>query len=198
MTLVQDRTKSIPTSLLLEPVRFKDNQYRSELPADYIYWVVGTRKDTLDMPDSDLLSLTHESAAEQVLALSSAWDPSIRSLLIHQDIPQTSFLKIDSARPDLPVWDTEERVTLIGDAVHAMSPTAVAGAVTALRSAEALFRAITAGATEDGVNKAALRKYEDEMRGFAGTAIGHAFFGGKMLFGMRSFEELIAREKEGQ
>ncbi|CZR56636.1 related to 2-polyprenyl-6-methoxyphenol hydroxylase and related FAD-dependent oxidoreductases [Phialocephala subalpina] len=198
MTLVQDRTNSIPKSLLLEPVRFKDNQYRSDLPADYIYWVVGSRKDALDMSDAELLSLTHEDAANQVLALTSAWDPRIRELFKHQDIPQTSFLKIDSAKPDLPVWETDERVTLIGDAVHAMSPAAGVGAVTALRSAEALFRAITAGVGENRVSKGSLRAYEDEMRGFAGKAIGHAFFGGKMLFGMRSFEELIARENEGK
>ncbi|KAF8851391.1 cercosporin toxin biosynthesis protein [Acephala macrosclerotiorum] len=196
MTLVQDRTNSVPTTLLLEPVRFKDNEYRSELPPDYIYWVVGSRKDALDMSDSDLVSLTRESATEQVVALTKHWDPSIRSLFTHQDIPQTSFLKIDSATPDLPVWDTEERVTLIGDAVHAMSPTAGVGAVTALRSAEALFRAIEKGKNVGGVSRECLRAYEDEMRAFAGRAIGHAYFGGKMLFGMRSFEELVAREHE--
>ncbi|KAE8447820.1 hypothetical protein EG329_010049 [Mollisiaceae sp. DMI_Dod_QoI] len=191
MTLIQDRTNPIPTSLLLEPVRFKDNQYRSELPADYIYWVVGSRKDALDMSDSELLSLTHESAATQILELTSKWDPSIKALFEHQDTNQTSFLKIDSAKPDLPVWESEERVTLIGDAVHAMSPTAGIGAVTALRSAAALFQAIE----NDGVSKSSLRVYEDEMREFASAAIRHAFFGGKMLFGMRSFEELIAEQE---
>lgn len=191
MTLIQDRTNSIPTSLLLEPVRFKDNHYRSELPADYIYWVVGSRKDALDMSDSELLSLTHERAAAQVLQLTSKWDPSIQVLFEHQDTNHTSFLKIDSAKPDLPVWESQERVTLIGDAVHAMSPTAGIGAVTALRSAVALFKAIE----KDGISKSSLRAYEDEMREFAGAAIRHAFFGGKMLFGMRSFEELIAEEE---
>ncbi|KUJ17480.1 FAD/NAD(P)-binding domain-containing protein [Mollisia scopiformis] len=187
MTLVQDKINLIPTSLLCEPVRFKDNQYRFELPADYIYWVVGSRKDTLDISDAEM-PISSQEAASVVLKLTAMWEPSIRALFEQQDVNQSSFLKIDSAKPDLPVWESEERVTLIGDAVHAMSPTAGVGAVTALRSAAALFGAIE----KDGISRDSLRKYEDEMREFAGASIRHAFFGGKLMFGMRSFEEIIA------
>jgi 2-polyprenyl-6-methoxyphenol hydroxylase-like FAD-dependent oxidoreductase len=35
-TLVQDRTKEVPFSLLCEPVKFQDNKFRSCLPRDYI------------------------------------------------------------------------------------------------------------------------------------------------------------------
>jgi 2-polyprenyl-6-methoxyphenol hydroxylase-like FAD-dependent oxidoreductase len=194
MSLVQDRTSSIPKSLLLEPVRFKDNKYRSELPADYIYWVIGCRKDALNTPDSVLLTSSHQDSAQRVLKLTENWDPSIKALFEHQEINQTSCLQIDTAKPDLPIWESVANVTLIGDAIHAISPTAGIGAVTALRSAATLFKVLE----KDGISKESLRKYEDEMREFANSAIRSAFTGGKIMFGMKSIEELAGEQEVGK
>lgn len=176
----------LPRSLILEPVKFKDNEFRKDLPADYVYWVLGSRKDTIDLDDVAIKSLTAEEAALETLRLTAHWDPSIRILFELQEKSQTSILKIDTAKPEIPVWQTSERVTLIGDSVHAMSPTAGVGAVTALRSAASLAEVIG----EKGVTKDALREYEDKMRKVAGEAITRSQFGGKMIFGMRSFAEL--------
>lgn len=186
LLLVRDTTKEVPLSLLLEPVRFKDNEFRSELPDDYVYWVLGSRKDCFEMDDAQLLKLTPEEAAAETQKLTAHWDASIRILFALQDVSKTSILRIDSARPELPVWETHAAVTLIGDSIHAMSPTAGVGAVTALRSAASLAKIIA----EEGISVDGLRKYEDEMREVAGTAIRMSFSGGKMLFGMREFSEL--------
>lgn len=186
LLLVRDTTKEVPLSLLFEPVKFKDNEFRGDLPEDYVYWVLGSRKDWFEMNDAQLLKLTPEEAAAETQKLTAHWDPSIRILFAMQDVSKTSILRIDSARPELPVWKTQASVTLIGDSIHAMSPTAGVGAVTALRSAASLAKIIG----EDGISIGGLRKYEDEMREVAGTAIKMSFFGGKMLFGMREFAEL--------
>jgi 2-polyprenyl-6-methoxyphenol hydroxylase-like FAD-dependent oxidoreductase len=184
--LVQDRTKEVPFSLLCEAVKFQDNEFRKDLPADYIYWVLCSRKDNFKMDDAQLLKLSSEEAVGETLKLTAHWDPSLRALFTHQDKGQTSVLRIDSAMPDLPVWETQSSVTLIGDSVHAMSPTSVVGAVSALRSAATLSKVLA----EEGISAHSLRKYEDEMRQYTGEAIRKSVWGGKMLFGMRGFDEL--------
>jgi 2-polyprenyl-6-methoxyphenol hydroxylase-like FAD-dependent oxidoreductase len=77
-------------------------------------------------------------------------------------------------------------VTLIGDAIHVMSPTAAVGATTALQDAAALLGAISDG----GVNAKSVSKYEASMRVYAEEAISRSAVGGKWLFGMRPFDEL--------
>jgi 2-polyprenyl-6-methoxyphenol hydroxylase-like FAD-dependent oxidoreductase len=184
--LVQDRTKEVPFSLLCEPVKFQDNEFRKNLPADYIYWVLCSRRDNFEMDDAQLFKLSSEEAVVETLKLTAHWDPSFRDLFVHQDKEGTSILRIDSAMPDLPVWETQSRVTLIGDSVHAMSPTSVVGAVSALRSAATLSKVLA----EEGISAQSLRNYEDEMRQYTGEAIRKSVWGGKMLFGMRGFDEL--------
>jgi 2-polyprenyl-6-methoxyphenol hydroxylase-like FAD-dependent oxidoreductase len=192
LTLVQDRTKGIPLSLLMEPVRFKDNEFRKHLPEDYIYWVLGARKDYFDTGDAELLRFSPEESATMTRKLTARWDSSYHSLFELQNNSQTSILRIDSAISDIPSWDPASAVTMIGDAIHAMSPTAGVGAVTALRDAATLAKLLS----EEGMEVRSLRKYEDLMRQYAGEAIGHSARGGKLLFGMRPFEELALLQLE--
>ena len=186
LTLVQDKTKGIPLSLLLEPVRFKDNEFRHDLPPDYVYWVLGARKDFFDIHDSVLLRLSPEEATAMTRKFTSHWDASFHPLFDLQNASQTSILRIDSSTPDIPTLDSDLPVTMIRDAIHAMSPTAGVGAVTALRDAATLARILN----EEGINIQSLRKYEALMRQYAGDAIRNSARGGKLLFGMRPFEDL--------
>jgi 2-polyprenyl-6-methoxyphenol hydroxylase-like FAD-dependent oxidoreductase len=187
MTLVQDKSKNATLSLLLEAIRFKDNEYRKKLPQDYVYWALFARKDYFtNISDADLLALSPSQAAEMTRKLTAHWSKSVHALFVYQNVPETSILRIVSSLPNIPFWEPSPRVTLIGDAVHAMSPTAAAGAATALRDAANLTKALAEG----GINSQAIGIYEKEMRIYAGEAIQQSTFGGKMLFGMRPFEEL--------
>ena len=176
----------MPLSLLAEPIRFRDNEFRSELPADYVYWVLITRKDVINLPDAELLNFNGLESAALARRLTEHFDGSFHALFAMQQISKTSCVRINSVKPDIPAWDNAGLVTLIGDSAHAMSPTAVVGAVTALRDA-ALLAAILA---EEGTNAASLRKYEATMRQYTRASILRSQIGGKMLFAMRSFEEL--------
>lgn len=62
--------------------------------------------------------------------------------------------RIASSRPTLPQWEGEGRVTLIGDAAHAISPTAGAGATTAVQDAARLAKILET----DGVSAESLVK----------------------------------------
>lgn len=123
-------------------MRFRDNEYRKNLPSDYIFWVLGSMKPYFEQPDSELLPLDKETVFKKTLTLTQDWDPSFKVLFDMQDVNQTAILKTLSAKPDLPIWESNEKVTLIGDAAHPMSPTAGVGAATALKSAAAFAKVI--------------------------------------------------------
>ncbi|CAD6590683.1 MAG: hypothetical protein ASARMPRED_004966 [Alectoria sarmentosa] len=186
MAVVQDRTGNVPTTLLLEPVRFKNNEFRNDLPNDYIYWVLLARKGVHGIPDAQLLNLSNHASAALARKLTAHWHPSFHPLFAHQDAALTSLLRIISAPPDIPLWQPSNRVTLIGDAAHVMSPTAGIGATTALRDAAMLAQVLReAGLSVEGVGR-----YEDFMRGNAREGIQRSALGGRHMFGMRPFEEL--------
>lgn len=193
MTLVLDRTPmtqtldidETPLTLLLEPIRFQKNEHRDKMPMDYIYWVLIARTAVFGRERDELLRLSHEESASLSLSITEEWHSSFRALFELQDISQASTLRVASANPSIPTWESSSRVTLIGDAIHVMSPCGGVGAVTALRDAALLARVIG----EDGITDLSIAKYEAEMRGYAQLGIQRSFFGGKKMFAQRPFEE---------
>ena len=139
---IYDKT---PLTLLLEPIRFPKNAHRDSLPVDYIYWVLISRTDVFIAHTKDFLHLNSEESAALSLKLTDEWDPSIRALLELQDVAQSSTLRVRSAIPNPQPWNASERVTLLGDAIHAMSPCGGVGAVTALRDAALLMEKLVEG-----------------------------------------------------
>ena len=196
MTLVVDRTPITQTldiddtaiTLLLEPIRFpkKNDGFDEYRPADYMYWVLIARKHIFNLPNEQALSkYTGDDAAAISLNITDCWDPSIRSLLHLQDKNQSSPLRVLSASPDIKPWAPSDKITVIGDAIHMMSPCGGVGAVTALVDGANLAKTITTkGISTDGIGE-----FEKAMREFAGTNIRRSYIGGRKLFGQRPFEE---------
>lgn len=198
MTLIVDQTPmtqtldidETPLTLLLEPVRFVNNKYRSKLPENYVYWVLIARADIFGKPDTELLKLNDKESADLALKLTEEWDPAVRSLFELQDVAQSSTLRVSSAKPEIPVWEPSAQVTLIGDAVHAMSPCGGVGAVTALHDAAVLASKIG----QSGLNSKSIGAYEAEMRVYAKLNISRSYFGGKKMFGQRPFGDCAPLE----
>ena len=81
----------------------------------------------------------------------------------------------------VPEWRNEPRVTVIGDAVHSMTPAGGIGANTAVRDSALLGRLLAdAGGCEDGVTAA----YEKEMRVYASEAVGSSYGQATKQFGV--------------
>jgi 2-polyprenyl-6-methoxyphenol hydroxylase-like FAD-dependent oxidoreductase len=97
------------------------------------------------------------------------WSPSVRALVARTD-PATVAPVVLRGVPTLTEW-SPSAVTLLGDAVHAMTPMAGVGANTALRDAAELRRALleVAGGQRDLVG--AVGRYERRMRGYANEAL---------------------------
>lgn len=186
LSLVQDTTKETPTTLLLEPVRFKDNQFRSSLPEDYVYWVIMAHKDRHNMDDKQLLSLSNEEVAAQARSMTAHWHSSFHALFDLQKNTQTSMIRIVSAQTDIPGWQSSTKVTLVGDAAHVMSPTAGVGATTALRDAVKLSEVLAGGDSQDK----SISDYEEAMRIWASNGIIRSRAIGQFAFGMPPFNEM--------
>ncbi|WP_433601952.1 FAD-dependent oxidoreductase [Nocardia sp. CA-135953] len=97
------------------------------------------------------------------------WHPRVREIVAHCRPDSLFALPLRTSVPIDP-WPTTP-VTLLGDAIHAMSP--AAGSGTALRDAARLTVALIE-ARADGDLIAALRAYETEMidYGFAAVRAG--------------------------
>ncbi|NEB75555.1 FAD-dependent monooxygenase [Streptomyces sp. SID14478] len=110
-------------------------------------------------------------AALRDLALSRmrSWAPALTTLVGACDITSVAPVTLRSM-PELTAWPSSN-VTLLGDAIHNMTPMAGVGANTALRDAAELRRAlrdVTSG-RRDPV--AAVAAYETRMRAYANPAV---------------------------
>src|SRR5207249_664811 len=109
--------------------------------------------DTVERRGADLV--------RTALDVTRDWHPDLRTLLELSD-PAAAFpLRIATSVPVEP-WKTSN-VTLIGDAVHTMTPGQGVGANTALRDAALLCRELTAAAAGRKELLAAIGDYEAEM-----------------------------------
>ncbi|MDX2625614.1 FAD-dependent monooxygenase, partial [Streptomyces scabiei] len=90
------------------------------------------------------------------------WDPALADLVEHVDASTIFPVATRHLQPAEP-WPAG-RVTLLGDAIHAMPPSFGSGANTALRDAAALARALERAAHGDTPVAEAVAEYETGMR----------------------------------
>lgn len=181
MTLIRDPESGL--LCLLEPMRFEQSE--DYVPTDYIYWALFLRKDR-EMPDKDLLRLTAGETSAFVQRLTGQWHPSARCLF---DGAQMSVVRVISTKPPIPNLEHHPMATLVGDAVHPMAPTAAYGATTALNDAGVLAKALERVETAAEI-RSAIKVYENKMRVYSNDALVRSSMGGKVVFGMRPFDEL--------
>lgn len=136
-------------------------------------WTMGGSPGVINAP-SDNYTITGPPAAKIAKALTSHWHARVRSLLDNMNEPEAAFWKITCSSPGgVPEWPNEARVTVIGDAVHAMTPAGGNGANTAMHDSALLGRLMAEawrrgdGESWMGVTEA----YEKEMRVYASEAV---------------------------
>ena len=198
------------------------------IPGDYCFFAVAARKEiwhrvmqrSLDerggaapstsLEDSEaldqsLVSLSGEAAADLSLHLARTrnWHPSTLAFLEAQDTSQTAVLRTMSSDPrGPPVWDTNPRVTLLGDAIHCMPPTGGQGGNKAIWDGAALGKALVdewqaRGQGKEQGNESrgdwsswsreTVRRYEDSMRANTGDWVGLAGMAATYLFGGEAY-----------
>ncbi|AEO55690.1 hypothetical protein MYCTH_2299772 [Thermothelomyces thermophilus ATCC 42464] len=149
-------------------------------------WTMSAQPGVIRPPNDDH-TIVGKPAADVARSLTRNWHPRFRPLIDQLDEPEAAFWKITCSAPSgVPEWPNEPRVTLIGDAVHSMTPAAGLGANTAVRDSALLGRLLReAGGCKPGVTAA----YEKEMRIYASQAVGQSYATAVRQFGIKIDEE---------
>ena len=114
-------------------------------------------------------SLGEQTPQEAVLSRIEGWHPDLRALIEQADPDNSTLLSIRVVEPR-DRW-APGPVTLLGDAIHATSPTGGNGANTALRDADVLRRSLIQA---DGGGRAlldAVGDYERQMLEYGAEAV---------------------------
>ncbi|NKY46258.1 FAD-dependent oxidoreductase [Nocardia cerradoensis] len=147
---------------------------------DYMTCSFGARAEWFGTTEPALRDLDGDGLKDIVTAAVRTWHPRLREIVAACD-PDTMFaLPLRTSVP-IPAWPTTP-ATLLGDAVHAMSPAAGSGACTALRDAADLSETLDSVVAGRDL-RTALHDYEQRLieYGFAavrtGAANGRRFLG---------------------
>lgn len=174
-----------PVALIMEPLRFTKNQYRQELPDDYVFWALAMRQPRTGVPESEVRHMSPHETVAFSKRLTANWHPSVRPLFELQDENSAAAIRIATVKPGSSVQNDKGRVTLIGDAAHAMSPTSGAGAANAIKDGEVLARLL-----REKDLQSAIQGYEIEMCKYVAESLDRAQSVGKFMFNMPTYEEM--------
>ncbi|KAK6074365.1 Demethylsterigmatocystin 6-O-methyltransferase 5 [Seiridium cupressi] len=149
-----------------------------------------------DEPGSDVLVCADKVAWRYIVPFrrQAVKNSNLRSLFEMQDVDTLYAVNIVSSKPDLPLWEADPRLTFVGDAIHAMSPSGGSGGLTTVQDVADLCDALADAKFGEGELdrvklKDCLQLYEDKMRARAKTAIEWSFQGGKMVWAGQEWHE---------
>jgi 2-polyprenyl-6-methoxyphenol hydroxylase-like FAD-dependent oxidoreductase len=137
--------------------------------ADYLMWAISAGSGHFPVPDAQLRGLPPAGLHAVARRLIRSWHPDLQRLVGLADIGQTFLVRIRTSVPG-PDW-RPGRVTLLGDAIHAMSPARGSGANTALQDAALLCRLLTSAPPGGPGLIAAVGEYETQMREYGYAAV---------------------------
>jgi 2-polyprenyl-6-methoxyphenol hydroxylase-like FAD-dependent oxidoreductase len=149
-------------------------EFRLSPAEDYLMWALAADRGQFRVPDEQLSAMDPARLHALSARLIRTWHPDLRALHALADIDETFLVRIRTSVP-VPAWPPS-RVTVLGDAIHTMSPARGSGANTALRDAALLCQTLTGaaanGAAVDGGDiVAAVGEYERQMRAYGYAAV---------------------------
>jgi 2-polyprenyl-6-methoxyphenol hydroxylase-like FAD-dependent oxidoreductase len=162
----------------------EDMRFRTDLPAlaahalpcsrftppdDYFYWAAIGPSSRFGLDDADPTAALAARIPAALQHVVRDWHPVLRRLLLDTPSDAVTALPVRRGRPDVAL--PAGPVTLLGDAIHAMSPAGGAGANTALRDAAALAARLAGQTANDGDIRHALTRYAEDMRVWATDAV---------------------------
>ena len=142
---------------------------------DYFYWALTGPRERLGLAgDGD----DPADLADRVWRLIGGWHPTLQALFLRGDPQDWMARSVHSLLPDRGAFP--DRVALLGDAIHVMSPAGGLGASTALQDSADLASRL-AQARSPAQQVAALRLYGESMRRRAMAAVELSLEGSERL-----------------
>ena len=127
---------------------------------DYVMWGFSAHREEFAF-SGPLDSVTNHSAKSRVVQLMDQWDPALRHLVELAELATMTTFPVKTSVP-IAAWPTR-KVTLLGDAIHNMTPFRGNGANTALRDAHLLLQGLIRVSRGETELLAALASYERDM-----------------------------------
>jgi 2-polyprenyl-6-methoxyphenol hydroxylase-like FAD-dependent oxidoreductase len=131
---------------------------------DFVMWSVSGQAAAFPAGD-ELTGRTGPELLEVARGMTRSWHPQLRGLIEAAEPDETCFVKVAVAQRPPPREPAE--VTLVGDAIHAVSPARGSGANLALADAGILCRELVRAAAGELPVRAAIGAYEAEMTDYA-------------------------------
>lgn len=145
----------------------------------------------LERDDWRVESWTVQGSKDEFAGDFRNWHPDIHAMIHAGDTPYKWAL---FSRPPMPAW-TRGRVTLLGDACHAMLPMLAQGAVMALEDGMVLARCIDEyGAAPEALQRYQAARRERANRAVAGSADNARRFHNPELANAEGAEAYVSRE----
>ncbi|BDU21675.1 NAD(P)/FAD-dependent oxidoreductase [Dyella sp. GSA-30] len=133
---------------------------------DYVVWAYVANARALP---AHLDAMNDAALQEMVLKRTVGWSDQVRTLIRDAEPGSLSVIPLKSM-PHLEPWPASS-VTLLGDAIHNMTPMAGIGANTALRDAANLVQCLSAVIRGEASLKDEVARYEERMRSYANPAV---------------------------
>jgi 2-polyprenyl-6-methoxyphenol hydroxylase-like FAD-dependent oxidoreductase len=134
----------------------------------YVMWGFSAPREAFAI-SADFEALGADDLKSRVLALMNDWAGALRHLVEAAQPATVTAFPVKTSVP-IPPWHTR-RVTLLGDALHNMTPYRGIGANTALRDAAALRQALRAVDRGESDLIPALATYERKMVDYGFEAV---------------------------
>lgn len=133
---------------------------------DYVMWALTGDRDAFPDNLSGLVAQTGAQLREVATDMVERWHPMIQGLVATSPVEDVFTVPLRSSEPT-PAWPASN-ITLLGDAIHAMSPARGSGANIALMDAGKLCRALV---DKPGAPVEAIAAYEAQMREYGFAAV---------------------------
>jgi 2-polyprenyl-6-methoxyphenol hydroxylase-like FAD-dependent oxidoreductase len=134
--------------------------------SSYVLWALGAAGHHFP---PDISEMSGEQLKATVSRMIESWHPDLRRLVDDSDPGTVSLLPIRTSIPVEP-WQTTN-ITLLGDAIHSMTPMRGIGANTALRDARLLTQALASALAHGQDPLQAIAGYEARMREYGFAAV---------------------------
>lgn len=149
-------------------------------------WTMIGQPGLIKAPNDDY-TIVGKQASDIARSLTQDWHERFKPLFDECVEQEGAFWKITCSTPSgVPEWRNEPRVTVIGDAVHSMTPAGGLGANTAVRDS-ALLGALLRDA--GGWAEDITARYEKEMRVYGSEAVAQSYSSATKMMGVHIDEE---------
>jgi len=137
----------------------------------YLMWAFGARREKLGLNGGDFERMSGNELRNTALRVMAqrSWDERFRALVRLADADTINAIAIRTSVP-IAAWQTQ-RVTLLGDAIHAMTPYRGIGANVALKDAVRLCGALTMANRAERPVIDAISDYETDMIDYGFRAV---------------------------